>query len=49
MGKNRVTNVYVSNNKKSYGLFRFLWDFFLGCITGGLWWVFLLIRYLRTN
>lgn len=35
------------NGKKRYGLGRFALDFFLGVITGGLWWAFLLFRALR--
>lgn len=30
-----------------YGLIRFAFDVILGCMTGGLWWLFLLFRYIR--
>jgi hypothetical protein len=33
-------------NKKKYGVIHFLFDFTLGVLTGGLWWLFLLLRYL---
>lgn len=35
--------------KKKYGLGGFLLDCFLTVITGGLWLVYLLIKYLRSN
>lgn len=35
--------------KKKYGPFRFLMDVFLGIITGGLWWMYLLFRALRNH
>lgn len=34
------------NNKKKYGLMHFLLDFVLGVLTGGLWWMFLLLRHI---
>jgi len=34
---------------KHYGLFSLLWDIFLTFITGGLWLIVLLIKYLRSN
>lgn len=35
--------------KKSYGLGHFLMDLFLGVITGGIWWIWLIFKFLRTN
>lgn len=32
---------------KKYGPLRFLFDFTLGVLTGGLWWLYLLLRALR--
>lgn len=32
---------------KRYGFWKFVWDVFLGIITGGLWWLYLLIKALR--
>ena len=34
---------------KRYGIFRFLVDLILGCLTGGLWWLYLLFKFLRRN
>lgn len=34
---------------KKYGLFKFLVDVFLGILTGGLWWLYLLFRALRRH
>lgn len=34
---------------KSYGLGRFILDFFLGFITGGIWWIYLLFKFFRRN
>ena len=39
----------MSNNNKKYGFWRFMWDLFLFCITGGLWGLWLLFRHLRKN
>ncbi len=33
--------------KKKYGFWRFMFDFTFGVLTGGLWWLFLLLRALR--
>lgn len=30
-----------------YGIFHFLFDLFMTCITGGLWVVYLVFRYLN--
>jgi hypothetical protein len=35
--------------KKKYGFMHFMWDLFLGFITFGLWWVYLLFRALRSK
>lgn len=35
--------------KKKYGPGRFLLDLFLGFATGGIWWAWMLFRYLRTT
>jgi hypothetical protein len=34
---------------KSYSLGRAVLDLFLICITGGLWLVYLIVKYLRTH
>lgn len=34
---------------KKYGCFYALFDIFMVCITGGLWLIYILIRYLRTH
>lgn len=33
--------------KKKYGFWRFIGDVLLGCLTGGIWWLYLLFRALR--
>lgn len=33
--------------RKKYGAGRFLGDFILGVMTGGIWWVYMLFRALR--
>lgn len=32
---------------KRYGLGKFILDLFLTCVTGGLWLLFILLRYIR--
>lgn len=39
----------MSTTQKKYGLGRFLFDLFFGILTGGLWWLFLFLRFLFTN
>lgn len=34
---------------KRYGFFHALFDLFMTCITGGLWLVYLIVRYIRTH
>ena len=36
-------------HEKSYGFFHLLFDFTLTILTCGLWLIWILIRYLRTN
>lgn len=36
----------MSKRNKKYGIFRFMFDFTLGVLTGGLWWLFLLLRHI---
>ena len=39
-------------NKKMYkkvGFFRIVGDLLLGFLTGGIWWLILLIKYIRSN
>jgi hypothetical protein len=36
----------MNKKNKRYGFLHFCLDFFLGVITGGLWWLFLLLRHL---
>ena len=35
--------------KKKRGFFGLLFDLVLGLITGGLWWIWLLIKYIRNG
>lgn len=37
------------NKKKKRGTLSLLWDLFLVVITGGLWLIWLLIKYLRNR
>lgn len=39
----------MSRNRKSYSLGRFLLDVILGMVTGGLWWVWLVLKFLFKN
>ena len=34
---------------KRYGFFRLLFDFLMVMMTGGLWLIWIFIKYLRTN
>lgn len=36
----------MSNNKR-YTFGRFIFDFVLGCLTGGIWWLYLLFKGLN--
>ncbi len=51
MGKNSDYNYnsynYYEAPKKKYGLGHFLLDLFLFSITGGLWGIYLIARFLR--
>lgn len=40
---------YNANPRKRYTIGTFLWDFFMLCITGGLWFFYLLFRMMRTR
>lgn len=35
--------------RKRYGFFHLLFDFFMVMITGGLWLIWIVIRFLRVN
>lgn len=35
--------------RKRYSFLHLLWDFFLVMITGGLWLIWIVIKYLRSN
>jgi hypothetical protein len=35
--------------QKRYGIGRFIFDVFMTCITGGLWLLWLLFKFFRTN
>lgn len=35
--------------KNNYGCFHALFDIFMTVITGGLWLIYIIIRYLRTH
>lgn len=37
------------SRKKSYGLFSLILDMALICLTGGLWFIWIIVRYLRSN
>lgn len=37
------------SNTKSYGLGRFLFDIIFGVVTCGVWWAWLLLKFLRKN
>lgn len=39
----------MSRNRKKYGLFNFLFDLVMVCLTGGIWFFWILFRYLRTH
>jgi hypothetical protein len=39
----------MARGRKRYGLGGFLFDFILGCLTGGIWWAYLIFRALRHN
>lgn len=41
--------VYILVEKKRYGFWHFMLDLFLINITGGLWFLWILIRFLRSN
>jgi hypothetical protein len=34
---------------KRYGFWRFTFDFLFGCLTMGVWWFYLLFKFLRNN
>lgn len=35
--------------KKKYGFWNFVIDMFLGFITGGIWFIWLIVKFLRKN
>lgn len=39
----------AKKNGKKRGMIGLLWDLILTCLTGGLWLVWIFIRYLRNN
>lgn len=41
--------VQVVQVKRSYGFFHILLDFILTLLTGGIWLIWILIRFLRSN
>lgn len=41
-------SISVGKKRKKYGLFRFLLDLTLTALTGGLWLVWLIFRWLRS-
>lgn len=47
MSRRRTARVNVRTRQR-YGLFRFIFDVLFGIITGGLWWLYLLFRALRS-
>lgn len=42
-------NIYVVNSRPHYGCLHVLFDLFMTGLTGGLWLIYLLIRFLRTH
>lgn len=42
-------SISFGKKKKKYGFFRLLLDLILTLLTGGLWLIWLLIRYLRNS
>lgn len=47
MSRNRARRSNTRTRQR-YGLLRFIFDILFGIITGGLWWLFLLFRALRS-
>ncbi|QED11589.1 membrane protein [Arthrobacter phage Qui] len=39
----------MARSRKRYGLGKFLFDLILGFLTCGIWWIFLLFKFFRTN
>lgn len=39
--------VYVVDKRKQYGCLSFLWDAFMVCATGGLWFIWIFVREMR--
>ena len=44
-----TTRVTTTRKRKSYGLFAFLFDLFMFCITGGLWLIWIFVREMRNR
>lgn len=42
----RRINIKVQNRRNKVGVGRILFHFILGCLTGGIWWIILAIRFL---
>lgn len=34
---------------KKYGIFNFIIDVLLGCVTGGIWWLYLIFRHFSSR
>ena len=45
----RTRSSDMGNNKKKYTLGRFIFDFILGVLTGGIWWIYVLIKAIRES
>jgi hypothetical protein len=39
--------IYYVQPRRTYGFFRFMWDLFLICITGGFWLIWIFVREMR--
>ena len=39
----------MGNNKKKYTLGRFIFDFIMGLLTAGIWWIYVLIKAIRES
>ena len=39
----------MSGKNEHYGCLKFIFDIVLGLLTGGLWWLYLLFKFIRTR
>jgi hypothetical protein len=38
----------MARGRNKYGLGRFLFDIIFGVLTGGIWWIYLLLKFIRS-